>query len=133
MTLEKLLLDKMRSRNMSLREAAREVGVSHTTISRTLMGKHTDMETLEAIARWLEVPLSSVLDVRSDTDVRNRITFLVNSCPQLESALSDLFDKFSRGDIGVAVLEEIASFIAYRLEMLNRTKKETALEVPPEG
>jgi transcriptional regulator with XRE-family HTH domain len=56
MTLAKLgPLTRERRGDRGLREAAKEIGVSPATLSRIENGQVPDLETFQAVCRWLEI------------------------------------------------------------------------------
>ena len=58
-----LLEQRMRERSLSIREAAKEIGVSHTTISRIINEQTTaDIYTLIAVSKWLGCTPSSLFE-----------------------------------------------------------------------
>lgn len=59
---------KRRSKKLSIREAAEEVGVSAPTISRVERGHLPERENLLRLARWAEVQIDTV---RHDDDARH--------------------------------------------------------------
>lgn len=61
--LPKLLTERQRKDGLSNRAVSREIGVSHSTISRALNGDQLDMATLEKFADFLGIPVSSLLDM----------------------------------------------------------------------
>ncbi|MBU6389173.1 helix-turn-helix domain-containing protein [Patescibacteria group bacterium] len=61
-TLEQLsILLKKRRGNRGLREIAKELGVSHTTLSRIESGKQPDLETFSKLCKWLEIDPGEML------------------------------------------------------------------------
>jgi transcriptional regulator with XRE-family HTH domain len=52
------LRDKRCARGLSIRQAARDAGVSQATLSRVLRGNHVpDRENLVLLARWLDASI----------------------------------------------------------------------------
>lgn len=50
---------------MGIREAAKEIGISHSTLSRVERGFLPDLETFGKICKWLDVDPGEVLGVQS--------------------------------------------------------------------
>ncbi len=116
--LPKMMLEKMKERNLSLREAATEIGVSHTTIARILDGKATDIDTLDAVARWMRVPLTTLLDVRtSEGDLTERIRIAMSLYPELATAFGEIIDGILSGEVEPRVLSDVVAYAAFRLKM----------------
>lgn len=57
------VLEIMDDDNLGVREFARRVGVSHPTISDILAGGKPSLKTVEAIAKYKRMPVSSVLQI----------------------------------------------------------------------
>ncbi len=69
-----LLQSKRRERDISLRAAALEIGLSPSTLSRLERAAATslpDAETLTKLAAWLEIPMSALLSEASDGAKQN--------------------------------------------------------------
>ncbi len=65
-TLENLgrLVQKKRG-DRGIRKVAREIGISHATLSRVERGHLPDLENYQKICRWMGIDISSVTDVAS--------------------------------------------------------------------
>ena len=63
--------------NRGLREIAKEMKVSHTTLSRIESGKQPDLETFSKICHWLDISPADVLDFKgsasSNLDTQNNL------------------------------------------------------------
>ncbi len=51
--------------NRGLREIAKEMGVSHTTLSRIESGRQPDLDTFSKICQWLEINPADILNYNS--------------------------------------------------------------------
>jgi transcriptional regulator with XRE-family HTH domain len=67
-TLENLgrLLQEKRG-DRGIREVAREIGISHATLSRVERGHLPDLENYQKICRWMGIEISSVTGMASTT------------------------------------------------------------------
>jgi transcriptional regulator with XRE-family HTH domain len=116
--LPKLLLDRMKERGLSLREAAQEIGVSHTTIARLLAGKPADIDTLDAVARWMGVPITSLIEVSvQGSDLVNQIAVFVSAYPELAGVFRDVMQGILSGEVKPEVLTDVVAYTAYRLNL----------------
>jgi transcriptional regulator with XRE-family HTH domain len=119
--LSRLVSKKMQSENLSLRSAAQQIPTSHTTITRILENKNIDLKTLKLVCSWLGVSTSEVLkdqyDSLSEEEKKpgNQVSILINSNPQLSEAFRHVFASLRAGEIDQRDVEEILSFIAYKL------------------
>lgn len=50
-----------------LREIAKEIGVSHTTLSRIESGKQPDLDTFSKICTWLDVNPADILNIKNSS------------------------------------------------------------------
>lgn len=51
--------------NRGLREIAKKMGISHTTLARVEAGKQPDLDTFSKICKWLEINPSDVLNLNT--------------------------------------------------------------------
>lgn len=51
--LGRLILEKRKERRLAIRPAAREVGISHSTLARVEKGFMPDLESYDKIRKWL--------------------------------------------------------------------------------
>jgi|SRR5882724_13499892 len=61
--LGRLLQEKRGARG--IREVAREIGISHATLSRVERGHLPDLENYQKICKWMEIDISSVIGMAS--------------------------------------------------------------------
>lgn len=61
--LVKLLNSELTKRNLSNRDAARAMGISHPTLGVILSGEKPSYETCQKISRFLHMPLATVLSL----------------------------------------------------------------------
>lgn len=116
MLLQKMLKEKMKQEELSLRGAAKLIGVSHTTINRVLKGdRHDlDLDTLLKFSRFLGVPLSKLLGENEGT-IYARIAQVVALEPALQSVFTKAYELLVTGELDLDDLREIASFAEYKL------------------
>jgi transcriptional regulator with XRE-family HTH domain len=113
--LKEALEQAMKERRMSTREAAKEIGVSHSTIFRIINGSTFDVPTLVAIANWLNVRPSTLLDnLGKDNDLQ-QIAVLFESVPGLTDVLKDAAQAVKEQKADPRIIEDILSFAAFKL------------------
>lgn len=61
--LVKLLSDELTKRNLSNRDAAKAIGISHPTLGTVLSGEQPSFETCQKLSKFLRMPLVSVLSL----------------------------------------------------------------------
>lgn len=115
--LQSLVADKMRRERLSARDAARQIGVSHTTIIRMLDGDIPNIENLVAVSKWLGVSLSNALGVASKTNdsVATRVAMIIEAEPRLGNLFSSIVQDFNDGKLGMEDIEDILAYAAFRL------------------
>ena len=121
----KILLDKkIKNEGMSVRSAAREIGVSHTTITRLLDGYEIDLPTLKAVCTWLGVSPASALNSLADTsdEFAAKLALAIEAKPQLQSVFEEAIDKVIEGKIPVEVLNDLIAYASFRLSQYQEGK-----------
>lgn len=86
-TLIRLIEEKLRTQGLSQREAAGQMQLSHTTLSRILRGMTYDIPTAIEICNWLGISPSSVIDELSDGD---QLSVILSQIPEVEDVLKRL-------------------------------------------
>ena len=116
--LKELLASRVNERHLSYREAAKEIGVSHTTVSRILNGESAgDIDTLVHICRWLEISPSKVLDSYNTNDVGldAAITAIIQFTPEFKQVLEEAAARIERQELDPSFMKELVGYIRYRL------------------
>jgi transcriptional regulator with XRE-family HTH domain len=114
--LKSLLDNKMRDERLSVRKAARMIGISHVTLIRALAGNTSqDVDTLDKITRWLGVQMSDVLNIEQGKALEERIAHLVRTQPEFAKILEQTLVEVDRGNLTKEDLAEIVAFANYRL------------------
>lgn len=67
-----------RRRGRGVREVAREIGISHATLSRVERGLTPDLETFARICKWLEVDPGEVLGFKASAETPSQPTVSVH-------------------------------------------------------
>lgn len=117
--LVQLMKDKLQNERLSLRAAARQIGVSHTTIARVLNGEQVDMDTLVELANWLGVPPSTLLNTQGDVDetLSDKIASVLETEPRLKEVFEEAINRIERGEASPQLLSDIISYAKYKLDM----------------
>ena len=116
--LKELVRTKMKIEGLSLRDAKKQAGVSHTTIARVKAGEPIDLETMKKICKWIDIPVSEVIDIKTDVESRQSdVASLMALHPELGEVLSTLAKEITVGLMDPAILAEITGFTSYRMQI----------------
>jgi transcriptional regulator with XRE-family HTH domain len=117
--LPQLVRDKMKEGNgLSVRAAARQIGVAHTTLGRFLQGQQIDLDTLEAISKWVGVDPSTALDADQEASpLEKKIAVLLQADPRLERIFTEAVDRIASGQATPELLEDLVEYAAYKLNV----------------
>ena len=110
-----LLNKAMKERRLTVRQAAAEIGVSHTTITRLLQGSSYDLDTAVSVCNWLGVPPAQVLGLSGSDPLEQALSSILVANPALRRAFEKVLDPIENNVLDVAVLEDILQYIAFRL------------------
>lgn len=114
--IRKLLIDEIKWRGLSVRGAAKEIGVAHTTLIRLLDNMPVDLETLRKVCSWLNVEIATVLNSpeRSDKGLLEKFTVVLERNPGLYRLFEDYYNKTENSEVSLLDLEEILAFMIFR-------------------
>ena len=128
--LRSLLAEKMRKEQFSARDAARQIGISHTTVNRVLDGDVPNVENLVAISNWLGVSVATVLGVETGTqdDVAARVALLIEAEPRLKQLFGSLVKDYREGRLTSEDIEDIFAYAAYRIQRKGNTDEQRTTE-----
>lgn len=120
--LQKILEGELNARNISIREAARQIGVAHTTIMRIMDGHQIDLETLKLVCIWLSIDPLVVLGIErmGENNLSSKLAILLDRNPKLAEVLIYGMNKLENGGIETNDMDEILAFIAFRLQVSNK-------------
>jgi DNA-binding Xre family transcriptional regulator len=114
-----VLNSELERRRISAREAARQSGLSHTTIVRALRGDNVDLETIRLVCTWLEIDPTKVVDFghdQSDDVWMGKFTALITSNPLLKENMCNVFRKIEIETVNPKIIDEICAYIMFSLE-----------------
>jgi len=122
-TLQRLLNEKIDKWHLSMRAAAKQIGIAHTTLIRIINGEKCDMPTLQKIAEWLGVSPSSLVDTIEPDEITKSIASIISA----ESTLAQVFIEAGQhvrdGEITPEELRDLAAYAAFRFGLKKRDKK----------
>jgi transcriptional regulator with XRE-family HTH domain len=113
-----LILQKLQEDNITRREAAKRVGVSHTTLKRIIEGSPADVDTLLKLCDWMEIEPADALNsmaLKGDNKLVSAIAILVEREPGLAKLFKDAMEDVEKGNLSPDDIREIIAYAAYRL------------------
>ena len=121
--LQKLLKEHIDKDHLSMRAAAKQIGVAHTTLIRIVNGEACDMPTLQKLADWLEVSPSSLLDTIESDDITKVVASIISADPILAEAFILAGQHVIDGEMTPEELREIAIYAAWRFSVKKNANK----------
>ena len=115
--LNDVLKREMQVRGLSTRQAALEIGVSHSTIFRVIRGDAFDVPTLVAIAKWLKVRPSTLLDNIGKSDTIDQVALLIESSPEILNVLAQATQAVDRKEASPEIIQDIIAYALYKLSL----------------
>jgi len=120
--LQALVKNKMADLGMTANAVSKEIGVAHTTILRLLKGDQVDLSTIEKIANWLGVSMSTVLDVDQNDDLPKKIALLIEREPKLKKLFEDAVQSVENGEISPDDFTDILGYASYKFSTGRKNK-----------
>ncbi len=113
----RLLEAEMRDRRLSMREAAEEIGVTHTTIGRILRGRPVSVTTLTNVARFLRIDPGDLLETGKENEqlIKN-IALVLEREPALAGVMQEVAEKVNSGEVPQETFREIVRYALWRLK-----------------
>jgi transcriptional regulator with XRE-family HTH domain len=120
--LQKIIREKIRDQDLSLREAAQVIGVSHTTLARVINGDKADLETVVAISNWLGVSVAEALNVlgTGEAEMLSAVSMIVKSNPELNNLFWNAVTYVKQGTLEVDELRDIIGYALYKINTSRR-------------
>ena len=117
---QRLLQDRIDARRLSIRRAAQEIGISHTTLRRLIAGDPADLDTLDKVSTWLGVNLPDLLRDQENAERGDTVfAFFAAAHPDLYDALLRMVNQVNVGLFSaseIAALTSFADFLLFRDE-----------------
>lgn len=86
--IDRILRYEISKRDLSIRGAARQIGIAHTTLERMLSGNPADLESIEKVSQWMHVKVSTLLDIDDENPTVAFISCWLDKRPELRDALN---------------------------------------------
>jgi len=106
----------MAEKRFSLRQGAKEIGISHTTLERVMAGDGFTIESLLALSRWLGISAADALEVADKDDSSAKLQVLLQYYPKLTSVFTQAVDLIAQGKLDPGVLNELANYAEFRIK-----------------
>lgn len=132
-----LLEEKIKTLGVSYREAARQIGFSHTTLNRILDGGDYDLTTLIQICNWLNVNPATLLGTMTwnPDQLASQIAVFLQGSPEIARVVQKAVDRVITGGMSPDTLRDLAAYAAYKIQLVDGGTIETNLEegIGPDG
>ena len=115
--IKKLVMEKMRKNDLSMRSAAANIGVSHTTLIRILHDEPYDVPTAEKVANWLNVPVSTLLDINQpgEDGLARQIALVLRQEPALAKVFGEAMARVLEGSMTLETMRSLVSYAAFQI------------------
>lgn len=112
-----ILNSEIKKKNLSVRSAAKKMGVAHTTLIRAMNGDHLDLPTIVKISKWLGIDPSDVVDTSGaeNSEGTEMVIGFLSLNPSLKNALIEATRKVQSGEVDPHVIEDVLAYLAFRL------------------
>ena len=117
--LSELVKTRLEKDGLSAREAARQIGLAHTTVARIIGGEQIDLSTYIQTCNWLRVNPADVLKSEGKLQGRSKIAAgvasLIQVSPSLEPIFEEIVTKFEAGEVTIDIVNDLIHYAAFRL------------------
>ena len=113
-----ILNETINKRGLSYRAAAKEMGVSHTTLINLSKNVSVDLATVIAACKWLGVSPADALNSmlpEGTTSMLASVALLIEREPRLNELFTQAVENVKQGNLEPAELADIVNYAAYRL------------------
>jgi transcriptional regulator with XRE-family HTH domain len=119
--IKKMLEEEIELRKMSIRAAAREIDVAHTTLLRILQGDEQSITygTLIKIANWMGVSPSVLVVEKTDSvdELASQIAAFLRMNPDLACLFGEAVQRVLNGEMEPCDLNELVAYATWKLEL----------------
>ncbi len=107
----------------NFKSAAKEIGVSHTTLARIINGEKPNIDTLMAVSTWLGVPVTTFIEQPGNLQLSNQIVALFEANPKLAAVFSEALARIEVGAAEPSLIREIVDYASYRIQTTERKRE----------
>jgi len=110
-----ILQSEINKRGISVRQAAHQIGVAHTTIQRIMDGQNADLGSYEKVSRWLNIDLATLLELDDPNSDKARIEYFLESNPKL---LTEFNQRINNGaKLSPDAIQEVIDFLVFKIQV----------------
>ena len=114
-----MLHEHLKENELSIRAAAREIGVAHSTLGRLLDGETIDFDTYIQVCDWLNLSPADMLHsegkIGSMSEIASRMAIILQTSPSLAQVFDEVTQKYRNGKISIDTVKDIVAYAGYRL------------------
>jgi transcriptional regulator with XRE-family HTH domain len=118
-----VLRDELQKRGISIREAAHEMGTTHTTLHRILNGEPMSLSMLNKIATWMGVPPASLVGLET-----GELDVILDVMPPFRDTLAEAWRLIGSGQLPANFMDDVTAYIRFRIDRDRLPPKENPLE-----
>ena len=119
MSLDVLVAQALKDRKLSLRKAAKEIGLAHTTVARLVQGESYDVRTLLQVCSWLRVKPCDVLNAEGEvggpSQVASQLAVFLQLHPGLMAKMEEVLGGQGKNPLRTETVQEILAYLSYRI------------------
>ena len=114
--ISQLVQERITRERLSYRQAAKEIGIAHTTLMRIIEGRQIDLPTSQKLAQWLGVSITSLLPtIQNQQGGLDLFNILLQMNPNLRETLEEYLFKMPYKPLTIEDLNDILEFIIFKL------------------
>lgn len=114
-----LIENELKQRNISLREGAKQIGFSHTTLARVLDGYPLDLDTLIKITKWLNINPGELINTMISDEselLASKVSVLLARSPRIKELFSDMVSKIETGELDPSILDDAMDYLDFKMK-----------------
>jgi len=116
--LKEVLDAALARKRLSVRSAAKEIGVAHTTLNRVLNGGPCDLDTVIKVAAWLNVRPAAILNVEGGS-----VDEIVELVPGLREVFTDARLLIEEGKAPATILDDVTAYARFKISEYRKDGK----------
>lgn len=114
--LSRLLREEIERRNIAVREAAKQIGVSHSTIYAIFNRKPLEVETAYLVCKWLNVPFAAAIDHDDCIETAAvAIEIMLRKVPALKDVFIQATQELNNGRLTPEDFNDVVEFAAFKI------------------